>query len=451
MSSEASTFAVRLRTALFEVVAQEPAEAPRYVSRVVAVLFGLLLIWCMFAKLDIVAVAGGRLVPETYVKIVQPAEAGIVREILVEEGDTVQAGQVLLRLDPTENSLDSAAAQTELAMQRFQVRRIDAELASRPMQRLRTDDTALFAQVDRQHKANRRRFLDDVAQEQSALKRSSRELVAARELLEKVERTLPSYQRSARAYEELAANKLVGRLQADERTREALEKSQDVEAQRATVESLEAAVAQSERRIDRLQSTYESDLHAARVEAMGKVTQLEQMTAKLQLRREYLELRAPQDGTVKELATTTIGTVVEPGTVLLSLVPAREPLVAEVDVGNEDIGFVRAGQQVRLKLATYPFQKYGMIEGTVRTVSADSRSSAQTALAESERDSGQGAPLTFKAIVELSSQQLSSPDVSLSLAAGMQLSAEIVEGRRTVLEYLLSPVRKVADEAGRER
>jgi HlyD family secretion protein len=306
--------------------------------------------------------------------------------------------------------------------------------------------------VDRQHQANRRRFLDEAAQEESALRRSTRELGAARELLTKLERTLPSYQRSAQAFEELAAKRLVGQLQADEKTREALEKSQDLEAQRATVQSLEAAVAQSERRIDSLRSTYESDLHASRIDAMSKITQLEQTTAKLRLRREYLELRAPQDGTVKELATTTVGAVVEPGTVLLSLVPAREPLVAEVEVGNEDIGFVREGQKVRLKLATYPFQKYGMLEGTVRNVSADSRTSSQRSIdasgaASEQRDS----PLTFKAIVELSSQELSSHRAILPLAAGMQLNAEIVEGRRTVLEYLLSPIRTVADEAGRER
>jgi HlyD family secretion protein len=123
-SATAPALGVRMRTALFGVVTQEPEVAPRYVLRLIATLFGLLVLWCIFARVDIVAVAQGRLVPETYVKIVQPAAAGIVREILVEEGDVVRGGQVLLRLDPTENSVDSTAAQTELAVQRLQVRRI---------------------------------------------------------------------------------------------------------------------------------------------------------------------------------------------------------------------------------------------------------------------------------------------------------------------------------------
>jgi HlyD family secretion protein len=107
---------------------------------------------------------------------------------------------------------------------------------------------------------------------------------------------------------------------------------------------------------------------------------------------------------------------------------------------------------VRVKLATYPFQKYGTIDGVVRTVIADSSQHADAKRAEAAGGAPTGEnPLTFKAIVELPAQALHSGEKDLPLAAGMQLSAEIIEGKRTVLEYLLSPVRKVAGEAGMER
>jgi hemolysin D len=164
-------------------------------------------------------------------------------------------------------------------------------------------------------------------------------------------------------------------------------------------------------------------------------------------------LRAPQAGIVKELATTTIGAVVQPGTVLLSLVPRDEPLMAEVSIQNEDIGFVREGQPVRVKLATYPFQKYGTLDGVVKTVIADSGRAQQgpqaTAEGASERDVA--GSLSFKAIVQLRSQRLATGGERFPLAAGMQLTAEIVEGRRTVMEYLLSPVQRIGSEAGMER
>jgi HlyD family secretion protein len=445
-----STLLPKIRSALFEIASEDPAQAPRWMLRIICMLFLTLVVWSTFAHLDIVAVAQGRLVPQTYVKIVQPSDSGIVREILVKEGDQVREGQVLVRLDATENTADSTASERELAIQQLQIRRIDAELSGAPMTHLPADDALLFGQALSQGKAHRQEFLDSVAQEQAARDRTMKDLLAGEELLSKLEKTLPSYERSAKSYEALAAQKLVGALQAEEKRREALEKSQDLKSQSATVEGLEAAVKFSDRRLIQLKSAYESGLHAERVTAQERVTQLEQEGVKLKFRQGRLELRAPQAGTVKELSTTTIGAVVQPGTVLLSLVPLNEPLLAEVAVENQDIGFVQKGQSVRLKIATFPFQKYGMLEGTVRTLIADASQQSQGNEPAKRTPEGNGVP-SFKAIVALEQQSLKLGATRLPLVAGMQLSAEIVEGERTVLEYLLSPIHRVVSEAGSER
>jgi hemolysin D len=124
-----------------------------------------------------------------------------------------------------------------------------------------------------------------------------------------------------------------------------------------------------------------------------------------------------------------------------------------VSVQNQDIGFVREGQPVRLKLSTYPFQRYGMLEGVVKTVIADASTTpnAQNTQSSASNSSTTGQPLSFKAVIELSDQALKANGTHYPLAAGMQLAAEIVEGKRTVLQYLLSPVQRVTNEAGRER
>src|SRR5687767_10865123 len=119
---------LRLASKLFELEPVEPQRRTMLVLRIVCVLVAVLLVWALVAKLDIVAVAQGRLVPQTYVKIVQPAEAGIVREILVREGDLVEAGQVLVRLDPTVNTADSTATSRELELQKLQLRRTESQL-----------------------------------------------------------------------------------------------------------------------------------------------------------------------------------------------------------------------------------------------------------------------------------------------------------------------------------
>ena len=156
---------------------------------------------------------------------------------------------------------------------------------------------------------------------------------------------------------------------------------------------------------------------------------------------------APQAGIVKDLATHTPGTVVAPGTILLTLVPHDEPLVAEVWVGNADAGFVRAEQKARIKIAAYPFQKYGMLIGVVKQVSADAQAISESGNpgARSVQDAA------YRALITLASGQFESQGRQLRLVPGMQVSAEIHLGTRSVLEYLLSPVQKITHEAGRER
>ncbi len=154
---------------------------------------------------------------------------------------------------------------------------------------------------------------------------------------------------------------------------------------------------------------------------------------------------------MKELVTTTVEAVVQPGTVIVTLVPQDEPLVAEVSIENKDIGLVAVDQQVRVKLLAYEFQKYGMLEGIVRNVSADSAVPQDSATNAARNRPGTAPEPVFKALIDLGSQRLGANGLELPLAAEMQVSAEIMEGKRTVLEYLLSPVQRIASEAGMER
>ena len=155
---------------------------------------------------------------------------------------------------------------------------------------------------------------------------------------------------------------------------------------------------------------------------------------------------------MKDLATHTIGTVASPGTILMTLVPKDEVLRAEVWVKNDDIGFVREKQPARIKLAPFTFQKYGMLEGEVARVSADSaEQNPNPATGGQAQPKGGATPLAYRTLVDLKTQFLEADGLKYSLAPGMQVSAEIHLGTRTVLEYLLSPVTKAFQEAARER
>lgn len=425
-----------------------PNPLGRKVLWAMLVLLVLFAIWAFVGRLDIVAVAEGKLVPQSYVKIVQPAEAGIVKDILVKEGDTVRAGQVLMRMDTLITDADANSIQADLQGKRLALRRVDAELADAPFQLQAGDPPHLAAAAQSQYRANRAAFHAALAEERSRLAKARQDLAAALEVRRKFSAVLPHYREQEKAFEKLGKDGFAGGVLVSDKRRERIEKEQELATQDHMIESARAGVQQSEMKLVQIDSDYRRQLHVERGEAQRAFDQLSQELAKQTHRKELLELKATQDSVVKELATHSSGTVVQPGTVLLTLVPLDETLRAEVWLANDDIGFVKQGQSVRLKFAAFPFQKYGMVEGTVEHIGADS--------VESERQGaggqpGAAPPSNFKALVALKSAALEADGTRFPLSAGMQANAEILLGTRTVLEYLLSPVQKAWHEAARER
>lgn len=432
-------------------------EAPSSIGRIVlwtvSVLIFILIIWAALGKLDIIAAAEGKLVPQTLVKIVQPAEPGVVKQLLVNEGDAVKEGQVLARLDTTLASADKAGISSDLTTQLLQTRRLEAELADQPLLLKAGDDPQRYAHVHSQYIAHRKAFADGLDQEKSLLTKAEHEKKSATEVLAKLQQTLPTYLRSAAAYEKLEKEGFVGGLAAAEKQREAIEKGKDLDAQQSTVAALNATIAAQTKKISQLQSSYKSELQKELAEVRARTAQLQPSLDKSIYKEGLMELRAPQDGVVKDLATTTVGAVVQPGTVVLTLVPKGEQLYADVNIKNDDVGFVQLGQSAQVKLAAYPFQKYGLLTGKVIRISADAtESNAPNANASNGDANAPTSIATYKARVKLDQQVLSDPQGNaLAITAGMQVVAEINQGQRTVLEYLLSPVQKAVKEAGRER
>jgi hemolysin D len=436
---------------LLAIQESPPKRIPRAVLYTVVLLVGLLLVWAFFAKLDIVAVAEGRLVPQTYVKIVQPSDAGRVSEILVREGDEVKAGHVVVRLDPAIGNAEFASLDVDTKQKALTLRRIEAELTGSPLLSISGDDSTMFAQVQQQYRSHRQAYLEAIEQEQAATYRASNDLVAAKEILAKLQETVPIYQLAESAHRKLVADGFVAEITMREKQRERIEKERELKAQMASVASLKNAVTQSEKKLAQVKSNYESELLSERLDVVAATSKLKGELTKQMIKNELLELRAPQAGVVKDLATSTVGTVVQPGLVLLTIVPKNEQLVAEVAVRNEDVGFMAVGQEVKLKLSSYAFQKYGMLDGTVLMLGPDVTNPQDQGqrLAQGPQSS---TPQTFRALVKLNQQSLAAPNGALlRLNAGMQVSAEIKQNHRTVLEYLLSPVQKVKHEAGRER
>lgn len=430
---------------LDRIASEPPPKAALTVSRIVMALIGVLILWSFLGRLDIVVVAPGKLVPETYVKIVQPAEAGVVREIRVKEGDHVAEGQVLIRMDATLNTADTVAITQTLALKKLELRRMAAELTGKPFTVQAGDDMALFREAKARYDANRAAYADSAGSAQEQLERARGELAAAGQDRTKLEKLLPVYQAELAAMEKLRSKGYVSELDYNAKKRDAIETEQDLEAQRQRIRALEAAERQAQRQLSTATTSYRADLERERIALSTEVKQAEQQLAKQTHLNEALELKAPQAGIVKDLATHTTGTVVSPGTVVLSLVPDQEKLRAEVQVRNEDIGRLKVGLPVKVKVDAYRFQRYGMLGGTVEKISPDAGNDTE-ANGDSERTH---VLPTYKVIVSVKPAGDGRIDTQ-TLTAGMTVSAEIDVGTRTPFEYLVDPVSGTLSEAGRE-
>jgi len=419
-----------------------PSSGRRRLLHALVALVACAIAWACVGKLDVVVVADGRLAPRTQLKLVQPVETGVVRDVLVAEGASVLEGELLVRLDAGIADSETRALRADLARRDLQRRRVDAELAGVPPVGRPDDPEDAFAAMLALYRANRRAHLDAVAQETAAAERLAQELAAARAAERKLERVVPIVRSAAERYAQLRAEGFVSELAALEREREHIEKAQDLASQQHVVAGLDAASVQAERRLAQLVSGYRAQLHAERTQAEGEIARAAEALARQLLRADRVELRAPYAGTVKDVATHGAGTVVAAGTPLVTVVPAGEELVAEVLVRHEDAGFVQPGQAARVKLVAYPFQKYGTLDGRVIHVAADATDPPERAA---------GAASGYRARIALASQALRGAEGTLELVSGMLVSAELRLGERRVVEYLLAPVQKAWREAARER
>src|SRR5688572_910304 len=233
-------------------------------------------LWSAFGPLDIVAVAEGKLVPSSYLKIVQPAEQGIVREILVKEGESVGEGQVLIRMDSVLAGADVKAIRAEYHNKRIALRRIDAQLNGTRLTRARDDPADLYAQVEAQHSANVRAHENALAQERSVLDKARQDLSAAQVTKTKLEQVLPHYIEQEKAFEKLTKDGFAGRIMYTDKQRERIEREQDLHTQEFAIRSSRALIAQSEQRLEQIGADYRRQLQAERVEAAAQLERMGQ-------------------------------------------------------------------------------------------------------------------------------------------------------------------------------
>lgn len=428
--------------AALEIVEQPVSPTARATTWVLLVGLGLTIIWLTFGKVDVVASAQGRLIPAESVKLVQPAAAGIVRTILVRNGQAVRKGQVLVELDPTVSTAEALQAEAALQTALFDVARASAVLSALDGRGLNFVPPAGAApQLVATQRALASAELAGIeasasgraADVQAASAARSEALVQAAKLTE----TIPLIDEQLKAYEALLAKGYAAKLKVMEMRRQRL----------ATIRDREAAM-QAARKAEAQSSGAGSGMAQSKAEARTRIlTDLAKAEGDAALRKEELtksrqrssqqRLVSPVDGTITQLAIHTIGGVVEAAKPIMVVVPTDGAVVAEVKILNRDAGFIKEGQTAAVKLEAFPFTQYGTVPGIVESIGSDAVEDEKLGLIYPARIRLLPPPRRSKSAVRLS--------------VGMAATADIGTGRRSILSYLLRPIDQVRKEAARER
>jgi hemolysin D len=446
--------------AALEVIETPPSPTGRALGLLIILLFACALIWSIFGKVDILATAPGRLLPKGDVKVIQSLDIGSVRAIHVQDGDHVRAGEVLIELDPTQAGADKTRAAGDLLQARLDVARLTAlrvaatsglaplfvPPAGAPPALVEQARAAMVAQADEEAAK-----LADIGQ-QINQKAAEQDEVAAE--IAKARADIPLLDDKERIHRELTQEGFGTSLSYLDAQQEASAARHEVDVEAGKASEMKAARRALEQQRDTLRSAYLTGLLEELRKAQLQVNELSQDFSKASNRSSQTEMRSPIDGVVDQLAVHTLYGVVTPAQHLMIVVPDNRGLTIEARLSNADVGFVRAGQPVKVKVETYDFARYGLIDGHVIDVSHDviDQELEHPAAIEgqAEGDAHRPSP-SYVARIALDQSSMMIDGMRQPLLPGMAITAEIKTGRRSILSYLLSPIARRTQESLHER
>jgi HlyD family secretion protein len=414
--------------------------------------------WAHFSKVDEVAVANGKLIPSTEVRPVRAPSVGSIREVRVKEGDLVRRNTILVEIDPgtTETNVESMEKDAEKI--REDIARLEAErqgvagsgtplqnqLLIARQQEFNEKQAAAIAEANRQEAT--------IQEGQARLQRLQENLINARTNLKNAQSNLEIAEERVKSLSTLLTDGAFPRLEYLQAQEQATNSRNQVTEAEDRIVSIEKEIDAQQERIQQSREAYQAAQSTAsglapqrQSEILTQLTQRRQeLTKKLgeiavakQQKKERETITAPFDGTIYNLKATK--GIVQQGEELLSVLPEGEDLVLEVKILNRDIGFIRKDMRAKVKLATFPYQEFGIVDGEVLKVSPD-------AVIEKD-ENGRELGLVYPTRIRLKQHEIMVRGEPVKLTAGMSATAEIVTRQKSVLTLLIEPVTRRFNEA----
>ena len=416
---------------------QEPLRARRllYLSALAVV---VLLAWAAWAQVDEVTRGEARVVPSSQVQIIQSVDGGVVETLAVKEGDVVEAGQLLLRVDPTRfvsSMLESRAGQLSLQAKALRLEALTRGTAFNPPAELARDAPEVVAQEMRLYESRRAEVEAQVSISRHQLVQRQQELNEVMARRDQADRGLELMNQELKATKPMLASGAVSEVEIFRLEREIARLRGDREQALAQIARVQSAIVEAGRKIEEVQLTSRNQMSAELSETMSKLGSLSQSGNALQDKVKHADIRSPVRGTVKRLLVNTQGAVVQPGKEVVEVVPLDDAMILEAQIAPKDIAFLRPGQKAMVKFTAYDFSIYGGLEADIFHISADSvldeKGNAFYHVRVRTRKANFGA--------------------GLPVIPGMVAQVDILTGKKSVLAYLLKPVLRAKANALTER
>lgn len=466
--------ALAFMPAALEIMETPPHPLAHWISRTLMALFTFGVVWACISKVNIVATAEGKIIPSARIKQIQPSEKGVVKNILVKEGDHVIEGQALVELDRTmtasdqqrfTSQLDDAKADRD-RLQQFQNMITGSSSFIEPhpnplLDKERGQDASSEGQKPPLHVVERaggeelqqqlleqqwQQYQAQRAATQSALESHQAEKQSSLEVIKKLQATLPLVTKRAEALKSLMDKHLASESEYSPMEEQRITQQQDLAAQLANQKQLDAAIHQAEEQLKALVAQTQSDTLTKLSDTEQKINELQEELNKATDLNARQILYAPVSGQVQGLAINTVGGVVTEAQQLMMIVPEGENMEVEVYLQNKDIGFVHKGDSAAIKVHTFPFTKYGVINATVTRISDDA-----FPLDQNKKDPSQNEALVYTMGLQMEKGTIHVNDKDVRLTPGMAVTAEVKTGERRMIEFFLAPLIKARQESIRER
>lgn len=433
----------RERRLLSETIHIEEELIPAFVRPILFIVGALVfvfLIWAALTNMKEVARAPGEVIPAGKVKVVQHLDGGVVEEIAVEERKLVEQGAVLLRIDGSQALADLGQMEARRDSLRLREERLKAVTEGK-----KPDFNGLDIKESGMLSSQREIYTTQMATKDSTLSILDRQIDQRKQRLQQLEIALDVAKEHlaltgelSEMREDLASRRLINRTVLLETRRAKVTASGEVARLTEEIGVARQELAEARNRRTDTQNQLRRDVLAELGAVRSELAEVEETLQRLQARVDRLEVRAPNRGYVQDLRVQTIGQVIQPGALLMQIVPDKAPLEAEVRISPRDVGFVRVGQPVNLRVTSYDYSRFGVAKGILKRVSATSVV-------------GDDNKPYYRGLVELNSPFVGDVPGRNPLQAGMSVEAEIKTGEKTMLAYLTKPLIDVVSMSFHER